>query len=827
MNSMPGDWILAQLNSGNALVVLDGWDELSELHKSGARGWLDKLMEDHPRAQFLITSRPEGLDYHWFDHHEFVQMTLQPMSLPDIRDCIDGWFRALSRSTPSQIHDFYEQRRRELHSDIDSRPTVRDLAETPLLCAMLCAFYCDELSDAPRSRAELYGRVINTLVDARDRMRKSIQGDHVRFRANEKLALLQAIARTLTDQARTTIRIRGLRDSAILRASGLRVSELGDNEPTVQQIVQSKLGQLPMCEISDAREATHLLVERSVIFVEVADGQAEFAHRTFQEYLTACDYVATGSTRELARYALEPGWSRVIALAAAQASGDTTGQLIAALLRLTEENEGELRRRLLLLIADCLGTTTQVNDEGVIARAKTALAEILPPRDLEEAEAIAAFGEAMLGWLSGHENEGLQIVRACIRAAGLIGGPSALDILAEYSVGISSRDLIPEFIEYWDRFDPTEYVDRVLSNIDLGSLMLPIRTKALLEPAGKLTQVRGLRLETRVGPVDFTAWRDLSQLRDFDCGLYHEFSSLYGAERLEGLRRLNLSRNRNLNDFSPLSSLPSLEELYLNGCTGLVDPEPLADLQKLRILVLDGCGALKEFGWLASLSRLQTLSLNDCEVYSLAFCSALLALRSLRANSVRGVRDISSISTCNHLRRLEMKFALSRSERLVLSSSGSLREVALSGAVRVADLEALGAQLSLQKLHVTGLAGLEDVGVISELTDLRELSFVDVDSLSDISDVANLVRLRTLDLSGSSIEHLNAIRNLTRLEHIRLDRCHRLIDISALLELRRLKSVSMLDGVPANPMDLEQLMNSRNDLEIDHDPYLFVGHAGA
>jgi hypothetical protein len=37
----------------------------------------------------------------------------------------------------------------------------------------------------------------------------------------------------------------------------------------------------------------------------------------------------------------------------------------------------------------------------------------------------------------------------------------------------------------------------------------------------------------------------------------------------------------------------------------------------------------------------------------------------------------------------------------------------------------------------------------------------------------------------------------------------------------------MLDGVPANPMDLEQLMNSRNDLEIDHDPYLFVGHAGA
>jgi predicted NACHT family NTPase len=88
---MPKGWVHSKLASGQALVLVDGLDEVPILQREEVRGWLQDLMEAYPKAHFIMTSRPYAIREGWVDNNGFELAELQAMKLPDIDAFIDHW----------------------------------------------------------------------------------------------------------------------------------------------------------------------------------------------------------------------------------------------------------------------------------------------------------------------------------------------------------------------------------------------------------------------------------------------------------------------------------------------------------------------------------------------------------------------------------------------------------------------------------------------------------------------------------------------------------------------------------------------------------------
>jgi Leucine-rich repeat (LRR) protein len=789
-SSTPGNWLSNILNEGRALIIFDGLDELAEFDRSKARSWFETLMRTYPRADMIITSRPEGIEPLWFTKNNYIHLNLQPMSLDNIRRCIDSWFEAVNAVVPEQ-YDELASRRQALLNDVERRAPVQELAETPLVCAMMCAFYAYSWSEsAPESRGQLYQEVIDTLVDTRDRTRKAIDLDRRRFTLKEKLTLLQALARDLSERQSSTIKT--LPVGAPPKGGGGPKTIRG--ERTALEIIENEIHGLPAMSIS-ARDALDYLLQRSAIFREIAPGVAQFAHRSLQEFLTGRAFATTGAALSLLDHIGSDQWDRIIAFAMGHVDRTAATALVNAILDRSEKlRDG--RRGLLLLAAECLSVASVEPD--LANRASRMLRKILPPRTIHEAEIIGRSGEGVIRWLANHEAESDEVVAACLRAAAVTGSPIGLNIIGSYRGRIRSAALKHELLNDWQYFDPAEYSKEILTGISLDDLPVRLTSTEMLEAARYLTDLRMIRIDTHGGKIDFRAWARLRDLQELDCGGYYGLESLDGIETLTRLHRLNLSGRDRLRSITNLEHLAQLEQLYLNNCVRLTDFSPLARLRRLR-----------------------TLSLDGCNVDSLDFCSELGLLRTLRADVNEGVTDTSALSGCADLRRVELALAHDRSAPVGIPQTASLRSVTLTGDVTVEDILSVGQCSMVTELTAIGVRGLHDLTALRGMHNLRSLRMIDCPELTSCFGIEEASKLETLILRGSAIRHLDALAGLTGLIEIDLDRC-----MDCLASIHDLASLPNLQRILLPPVDeavvreLERLVVEKGNkgLTIEGDP---------
>ena len=117
------------------------------------------------------------------------------------------------------------------------------------------------------------------------------------------------------------------------------------------------------------------------------------------------------------------------------------------------------------------------------------------------------------------------------------------------------------------------------------------------------------------------------------------------GKRLLDLRRVQMS------DLGPLSSLTSLERLYLEG-TGVSDLGPLSSLRALRRLDLDGTG-VSDLGPLLNLAALESLYLDGTQVSDLTPLTKLAALKTLVLDGT-GVSDLGPVVNLPALETLHL-----------------------------------------------------------------------------------------------------------------------------------------------------------------------------
>ncbi|MGW5716120.1 NACHT domain-containing protein [Amycolatopsis sp. NPDC003865] len=682
-DEMPAGWVQRRLRGGRAVLLVDGLDEVPDDRRREVRDWLRELIGAFPRARFVVTTRPAAVAAGWLRGEGFTEVRLQPMTPRDVRTFVKRWHQAL----PAPEH-----RGAALIAAIGTRSALRRLAENPLMCALLCALHHEGNGRLPDSRMELYEIALRMLLDSRDTERRI--EPVVRLSLTEKLVLLRNLAYWLVRNGHTDV-------------------PAADAEARIA----AKLRSMGQIDVTPRTVFRHLL-DRGGVLREPVPGRIDFVHRTFQEYLAAQAAVEEDDIGILTANAHLDEWREVVVLAAGHAYPAQRERLLDGILQWDADEQERLKLDLVALA--CL-ETSPVLSERLRNEIEDRASTLIPPKSNEEAYALVPLGEFVLDLLA-DADPAPGTAGATIRAAAMIGGPAALDLLARYR-SCAEIAVVVELIAVWDLFDPIEYANRVLADSPLAHGAAVVNNPALVPALRYLRHLTWLRcrFEDGYGRLDFV--HDLPQLRRLDISdsAGYDLPSLAGT----GLTRLALTgppRQESV-DLAPLAEVPGLTSIEAHVATH--GWAALAELPHLRQLQLSWIHDPVELADLVALTGLRALSLSHAfrftDLGPLAFLTEPVSLSFL---DCKALEDLS----------------------LLNDWAGSLRTLHLIDCPP-ADPAPIAELTELRLLDLTA-TDLPDLALLSGLRQLKNLRLRNLRGMPDLSPLADLDRLGELTVTG-------------------------------------------------------------------------------
>ncbi|HEV2634694.1 MAG TPA: NACHT domain-containing protein [Actinocrinis sp.] len=569
----PAGWATAMFHDGTALLLVDGVDEVAAEHRPQMRRWLEDLTLAYPAARYVVTARPFAVPEGWLGAGGFEPFDLLPLSAQGIRDFLACWHAAVRREhgQDAEKNQWLDKSESGLAELMSTRPELRRLAASPLLCGLLCALYQDRNLVLPRDRKSLFDAALDLLLVGWDEQRSIKIEDGTALSKEEQLVVLQRLAYSL------------------VKNQDLVVS----TDQAVSRIEHAMRGLRP--HHSDPRTVLQHTLERTGLLQEPRADQIQFVHRTFRDYLAAKEVVDSGDLNFLVEQAHLDQWHDVVIMSAAHARPREREQLLHALLR----GNNEVRRdpaagaRLHLLAAACLEQAHVIGSGEVRRMVQQAAARLIPPATLDDADFLARAGSFVLGLLPGPENLTDYQSACVVRTIARIGGEASREHIRRFAA-VNQSMVIDELLRAWrDSDDPEDYARTVLGGIEFGDREVQVRGWHRVRYLPALTRLRNL-----VSPGDLTPLDPIAAM--------------------PSLRRLALIQNSVLRDLSPLATAPALERLDLTWCTSLRDVGPLSGNRTLRSLHLAGCTLLRDLAPLAD-SSIDELNLHlmSCDLESL------------------------------------------------------------------------------------------------------------------------------------------------------------------------------------------------------------------
>ncbi|MET4669975.1 hypothetical protein ABID94_002843 [Streptomyces sp. PvR018] len=585
VDTAPEGWASRVLESGRALLLVDGLDEVPQEDREQAHDWLSQLLARSPETRCVATVRPLAVEPDWLRSEGFAELRLLPMRNEDIQAFVTSWHRAarLSEEDDTDRLDALEQ---DLSRQFDQNPTLRDLARTPLLCAVICALHRRRDGLLPETRWKLYRSALEMLLGHRDQRRRIGDPEGIDLSVEEHTQLLQRIAVWLVREGQSEFtREQALRQLGRALTGMERVSAQGSPE----------------------RILTHLL-NRSGLLQENADATYQFIHRTFQDYLAAKELIEDDHVNELLRHAEEETWQDIILLAAGHCGRHELALLVAGLLDAGEAHkEGAADRAALHVLAALCEQHAAWLDGGVRERVRLCVAALFPPGRSRTVRTLARLGPAALVNVPAPETfePNSDQAERLVDLIGHVGGPEALPLATAWA--LVHPGLAPSFAGWWANFPARQYAEEVLAHTDLSQAILVIQDRIQARLLPGLTSARSIMLGPTLTDTDLQA-------------------AMAGGQ----VESLIISYNHLISDLTLLRpSAHRMNHLHLLDCAAVRDPAPLAELTVLTSLVLGFSDALPE-----ALSVVQTLpSLQR------------LRLEGLRLNRLSEVPPHSTVST--------------------------------------------------------------------------------------------------------------------------------------------------------------------------------------
>ncbi|MBI4616413.1 MAG: NACHT domain-containing protein, partial [Planctomycetes bacterium] len=597
----PETWIRSILASGQALVLLDGVDEVPRAVRDELAEGLRSLLGAFPGNSWVVTTRPDAVTVDWLDDMAFQKARVSPLSVQDRARFVRQWHKAVEgeltrRGRQADLSPEAEA----LIENLAENPALGPLATNPLLCAMICALHRERHRKLPEDEKDLVEALCHMLLHRRERESgldaSRFPESYRELNYRQKRALVQEIACNMVETG---------------------VSAVHTDVATAW--IAEALARFPGRSAQEAGVVLETLIERSGMLRETGLDQVDFLHNTFKEYLAGERLADESRIEVLEEMALAEGSHRVALFAVACSNLSFASAFVRRLLYAPAKGPDEERARKVLAL-QCQAVALAL-DPDLLSRLEGLVAELFPPRSLEDAEALARLGDAAVPHLARREGMAEEEAVASVRALRLIHTGAARKRLREYRDARSW----PVAVELAQAVNPLE-IPLVRERVLEGNQVPPeiVRQVTDLSPLAGLEGVTTLDL-TNTWVSDLAPLAGLSSLQRLDLD-GTQVSDLAPLAGLSGLERLNLARTQ-VSDLAPLAGLSSLQRLDLTG-TQVSDLAPLAGLSSLESLDLSGT-QVSDLAPLAGLSSLQGLDLKETQVSDLAPLAGLSSLQGL------------------------------------------------------------------------------------------------------------------------------------------------------------------------------------------------------
>ncbi|OIJ69755.1 NACHT domain-containing protein [Streptomyces mangrovisoli] len=708
--SQPAGWADEVLAGGEALILVDGIDEVPQEHRGATRDWLEQLMAAYGDAHFVVTTRPSAVPEGWLAASRFTELSVRPMGAPDIAVFVGRWHTAARRTAAadaerSQLYDLEA----DLQMTVREQRDLAQLSRTPLMCALICALHRDRRGHLPHSRTELYEAALSMLLVRRDLERSIDVPEGIRLTEQQSVKLLQRLAYWLIRNRQTEM------DRATAQAL------VDDALPAMQTVAEQG---------SADQVLTHL-VGRSGLLRQPTMDTIDFVHRTFQDYLGAKAAIEAHDFPLLVNNAHDDQWEDVVRMAVAHARPAESADLLRRLVRRGDAEDGH-RSRLHLLAAASLQYATEIEPDArhlVEQRAQV----LMPPRSSEEAVELAALGPGVLDLLPGPEHLEGDEVGPVVTTAAAIGGDHAYAFLRRFAQLMPADAPTGDLVEGWSHFDADEYArDILLPRMDHADLTLTVHTEEQRHALRLLKPVTGIIYQEAFTAGEITEHLSAEHTRTLQ---------IYEGRRLDGLRFTR--------------ELSALRELTLAGCTELRHLEELAGLP-LSALSLVSLPDGFSFDALGSLPGLDGLSLYTSLPWeSLTELPAPKSLTSLSLSGRTGTR-LTGVSQWQQLQVLVINAAPDEGEWQETAALPHLTELYLSEY----DLDRAVPLPSVTYLRLVP-SSHPQLDLVPDLFPHLERLFINCrDTQEDITDITPLSRIEGLETITVSYA-----RAVTGLEH--------------------------------------------------------------
>ena len=696
---MPSDWVHHQLRSGRGLLLVDGLDEVSEERREETKIWIADIAAHFPDTRILMTSRPSAIPGDWLENLQFAEVELLPMSPDDVSMFIEHWHFAVSREEidedeSNSVLELASPLRERIRSD----RSLRELAATPLLCAMLCAMNRDRKEVLPSNRIALYEAATQLVLHGRDVQRKvRIEGlPDLDFET--KRDLIQSVALWMMENGWSMVEVWRIEDH-----------------------LQGQMAKYPRIPSGvDASILVKALILRSGILRSPIVDKCDFIHNAFKEYLCAraisdedkFGFLVDSLSRSEA-------WREVAPMAAAITDDRRRSEFIREILKRGDLHKNR-RSMYYLLAVRCLETCTKMEPE-LQTEIHDRIQKLRPPSSITEAKALSAAGDLAIDLVRKASHQHARPAACCVRTLRMVGSEKALEALIDYGPDYRGT-VVKELLAAWPFFDRKEYARRVLSQSRglWGGLRLD--NLESLEGVGFLTKLPRLRV--------------YATNRVFSDQHYAEIDNLNALEQLE-------VRIGGSFDIARMGSLPNLKSIVL-AADALLNIGELKRYRNLYSINLVGQGMSipkLENDKLSLLSILGNYDFVDSEV-----CRS----RKLRSVTLLGASNGFSLAMLGeqpHLNSLHVPAETFASTKSSLCPTSRITELSLSKSEVLENLSVASDSKSLRILRLYSAAGLVNLKGVSKLAELVTLDIRGGGAIEDLSELIKLP-IRNLTLGG-------------------------------------------------------------------------------